>query len=390
MFRISISLSLSPPPEEMYAAAVWAPGITEAMLTQIERPQITMISRLLRSKPSVPHDIIRAELGTPPMLVEALFQLVTFILRVRELPTSRLTRLAFESSRHLAETGHEGVWYAQTYRWLADHGMGITDLPPFQYDLSSPHITLSRSERNRIIRQDLLQIHVRETWIAPREPLPTKRQHYREHFLTVTADGFIQRPRYMDTYMAPAERVAIGQLRLSSHQLEIEIGRATHTPRDERLCRICREEVEDEEHYTCRCQAYEDIRDRYPQLFRGPREIRALLGTEDQRPLGRFLVELQRRRGSLLQQQMEIHLAPPLRLILQIFSDPHTLEGPARCGVSHYTEQRSLDDSVDDRDPLSGELLHIRERFRRFTHAITWRYRDVSSAPLSIWTPRAF
>ncbi|KAH7387052.1 hypothetical protein KP509_16G002600 [Ceratopteris richardii] len=189
--------------------------------------------------------------------------------------------------------------------------MSITDLPPFQYDLSSPDITLSRSERNRIIRQDLLQIHVRETWIAPREPLPTKRQHYREHFLTVTADGFIQRPQYMDTYMAPAERVAIGQLRVSSHQLEIEIGRATHTPRDERLCRICREEVEDEEHYTCRCQAYEDIRDRYPQLFRGPREIRALLGTEDQRPLGRFLVELQHHRASLLQQRMEIHLPPP-------------------------------------------------------------------------------
>ncbi|KAH6557133.1 hypothetical protein KP509_1Z132300 [Ceratopteris richardii] len=240
--------------------------------------------------------------------------------------------------------------------------MSITNLPPFQYDLSSPHITLSRSERNRIIRQDLLQIHVREreTWIAPREPLPTKRQHYREHFLTVAADGFIQRPRYMDTYMAPDERVAIGQLRVSSHQLEIEVGRATHTPRDERLCRICREEVEDEEHYTCRCQAYEDIRDRYPHLFRGPREIRALLGTEDQRPLGRFLVELQRRRASLLQQRMDIHLVP--QTSITDFFRPTATRGPSSMrGVTLHRAEEFRRQRRRPRPPVRRARPHQRE-----------------------------
>ena len=109
------------------------------------------------------------------------------------------------------------------------------------------------------------------------------------------------RPSYMDTHLSWGMRSAIEQLRTSSHQLEIEAGRATHTPREERLCRICREEVEDEEHYTCRCPAYEDIGGRYPQLFREGSEIRALLDTAYQRPLGHFLVKIQRRRASLLQ-----------------------------------------------------------------------------------------
>ncbi|MCO5600752.1 hypothetical protein L7F22_054867 [Adiantum nelumboides] len=55
-------------PALMYAAPVWAPSLTGSWWTQVERPQIIMLSRLIRGKPSVPHDIIRAELATPPML----------------------------------------------------------------------------------------------------------------------------------------------------------------------------------------------------------------------------------------------------------------------------------------------------------------------------------
>ena len=51
-----------------------------------------------------------------------------------------------------------------------------------------------------------------------------KMLEYREQFLTILPDGFIQRPRYMDTYMPHSSRVAIGQLRVASHRLEIETG----------------------------------------------------------------------------------------------------------------------------------------------------------------------
>ena len=39
-------------------------------------------------------------------------------------------------------------------------------------------------------------------------------------------------------FLQNALRVATGQLRISSHQLEIENGRANGVPREERICRI--------------------------------------------------------------------------------------------------------------------------------------------------------
>ena len=64
-----------------------------------------MIPRMIRSKASVPHDIIRAEMGVAPIITEALFQSVTCTQRLWELPKQRYPRLALMSSRQLAENG---------------------------------------------------------------------------------------------------------------------------------------------------------------------------------------------------------------------------------------------------------------------------------------------
>ena len=59
----------------------------------------------------MPHDIMRAKLASPPMVVEALFQTVCFIQRVRDLPVDRLTRRAFEADMQLAKSGYDRAWY---------------------------------------------------------------------------------------------------------------------------------------------------------------------------------------------------------------------------------------------------------------------------------------
>ena len=105
----------------------------------------------------------------------------------------------------------------------------------------------------------------------------------------------------MDTYMPHSSRVAISQLRVASHRLEIETGRHTGIPREERICRVCTEEVESEEHFVCRCRAYDQIRDRYEALFSGQPTLREIMDSRDQRQLGRFLLEIQSHRDTLLQ-----------------------------------------------------------------------------------------
>ncbi|MCO5556472.1 hypothetical protein L7F22_010021 [Adiantum nelumboides] len=66
-----------------------------------------------------------------------------------------------------------------------------------------------------------------------------------------------------EEYMPHRLRASIGQLRVSSHQLEIESGRARGIPREERICRICQTEVESEKHFVTRCPAYTELRERY-------------------------------------------------------------------------------------------------------------------------------
>ena len=124
---------------------------------------------------------------------------------------------------------------------------------------------------------------------------------YREHLLQLTGDGFVIRPNYMDTQMSHGLRCAIGQIRTSSHQLEIETGRFRGIPADSRICRLCQLEPETELHYICHCTVYYEIRGRFHCLFRegfGP--FSRVMSYEDQRCLGLYLLELHRYRDTLL------------------------------------------------------------------------------------------
>eukprot|EP00249_Psilotum_nudum_P003576 c17033_g1_i1 orf=1-558(+) len=158
-------------PALMYGATIWGPGLTDATWTLIERPQILMISRLIRSKSSVPHDIVRAELVVPPMVVEALFQTVCMLHRFQDMDRDQIAYRAFMTSRDLAMQGDTTSWYAQTRDWLARHGIDIDRLPPTQYDTYAPTYRLSHTERNRVIRQELWHTYTQQTWISPARPL---------------------------------------------------------------------------------------------------------------------------------------------------------------------------------------------------------------------------
>lgn len=63
-------------------------------------------------------------------------------------------------------------------------------------------------------------------------------------------------------------RNAIAKLRLSSHHLNIEIGRHRNIERLERKCELCdKNDLEDEYHFTIICPVYSDIRKQYIQKY---------------------------------------------------------------------------------------------------------------------------
>ncbi|KAK0439658.1 hypothetical protein EV421DRAFT_847077 [Armillaria borealis] len=70
----------------------------------------------------------------------------------------------------------------------------------------------------------------------------------------------------------PAHRKALVRLLTSSHTLAVEVLRWTERrrppiPRDERLCRYCRQEVEDEAHVLLYCDGSDDLRALRSEFF---------------------------------------------------------------------------------------------------------------------------
>ena len=58
-------------------------------------------------------------------------------------------------------------------------------------------------------------------------------------------------------------RNAFSKFRSSCHSLEIELGRHSGHPKQERICRLCNDGVEDELHFLLHCPVYETLRQKY-------------------------------------------------------------------------------------------------------------------------------
>ena len=68
-------------------------------------------------------------------------------------------------------------------------------------------------------------------------------------------DGFCSPTKYLSYEIPVYLRKLIAKLRLRSNRLEINQGRYTRpsVPRHERVCKSCKLEVDDEEHFVTKC-----------------------------------------------------------------------------------------------------------------------------------------
>ena len=69
---------------------------------------------------------------------------------------------------------------------------------------------------------------------------------------------------YLDVLEGQRKRNII-EIRSGVNQLEMEQGRRRKVKREDRVCKICACEVEDEEHFLLRCKLYDDIRERWKE-----------------------------------------------------------------------------------------------------------------------------
>ena len=141
-------------------------------------PLVSVIACMIRCKALVPHDIIRAEMRAASIIIEALFRLVTCIKQL------------WGSLKEVTEG-----WHLHHQNNLRNkHGTNINALPLFEYSLDSPHLNMTKVEKNRVIQTNIINFKNKITWISPKISLGRKMAHYRGHFLHTSEDGFIIRP----------------------------------------------------------------------------------------------------------------------------------------------------------------------------------------------------
>ncbi|ELU10817.1 hypothetical protein CAPTEDRAFT_200258 [Capitella teleta] len=86
-------------------------------------------------------------------------------------------------------------------------------------------------------------------------------------YRTMMNPALTTHPMYTDPTVCEYKRRALTKFRLSSHNLAIERGRWSRTPRHERLCTDCDlNAIQDEEHVLSVCPRFQIIRTNHPSV----------------------------------------------------------------------------------------------------------------------------
>ena len=238
-------------PIMLYACETWVESLNENINTiqknNLEKFHISVLKRLLGVHKKSTNIAILLETGRHPITLSAQVQAIKYFLRFPSTKNQSLLNIYYETEKEgppyndpfikyiinkLDNIGMTNVWREQ-----------LTENKDFSRDINL--IKNVKTRLKDISSQTILSIL--ETNQGKLLFLKqTKITHNLESYLKITNIKY---------------RSAITRLRISSHKLEIEIGRWNKTPRGQRICKNCiMNEVEDENHFLFECQMYKTER----------------------------------------------------------------------------------------------------------------------------------
>ena len=222
-----------------YGSEVWASSLN---LAQLDKLQIKFIKRLLHVRQQTTNLACLCEVGEMPLSLKISQRIVKFYLRIKELPSDNIVKQMYHLLENLDDLGYH-TWATDLKKHCSVLGIDLTDLdiktrkdfPAIKKKIKSEYAAQaisSLSDNNPKLRTYRL----------------FKTNFSLEPYLHITILKY---------------RVSLSKFRLSSHRLQIEVGRYTRpkTPVEDRLCKYCEDNaVEDEMHFLLTCNCYSDIR----------------------------------------------------------------------------------------------------------------------------------
>ena len=231
-----------------YSAEVWGnhPG------ADIERIHTKFCRKVLQVKTSTNLDCLYGELGRLPMSVMRKIIMIRYWIKII---TSSHTSLLYRVYSMLMtdvenNDTYNGTNWAHQIKCILDN-------------IGMSNIWINQAGSNIIftnIKLRIIEIY-KQTWYSNINNSPRLETYslFKHDFTIEPYIDFIKEKKY---------RIALTQLRLSSHQLEIERGRYTNIERNDRKCKQCDMNlVENEFHFILVCPKFRTIRNKYLKRY---------------------------------------------------------------------------------------------------------------------------
>jgi hypothetical protein len=227
----------------LYGSEVW--GIYDN--PDIDKLHYKFCKNILCVKQSTSNYAVLSELGRFPLAVLCKLRALRYWMKVANNQNSLLYQVFMEQMNVLTNFNctKNNLWCHALKSTLDNLGLGYTlYLSDFTCDIS------------HMVNQRLKDQFVQE-WS---DTLAS--QSKMEMYLKFKKS--FEYEKYLDCISNEKLRIQMSQFRLSSHYLEIEVGRYSRLSREERKCKLCNQNVcESEYHFLLCCPLYNDLRVKY-------------------------------------------------------------------------------------------------------------------------------
>ena len=227
----------------LYASEVW--GYMEARTHQVILNK--QCKTLLGVKASTSTAAVLGELGQFPLIITRKVNMIKYWHKIINGPHERLRYKCYQFLKTLVDTptrGHFRNWTAEIRKIFIETG---------RHDLwISENTTMTMDSLAQMIKSKLIDVYI-QSWNG--DLLQDKLRSYRLYKTVFSCEPYLME-------LSPAVRRSFTRLRLSSHCLQVEMGRyPPRVPAARRLCRQCDiSDVEDEFHFVLRCRRHQALR----------------------------------------------------------------------------------------------------------------------------------
>lgn len=253
-----------------YGGEVW--GFSKP--NQQERIHLQYCKKILAVKKCTQNDFVYGELGRVSLQTRLYYSIINYWFKILESPETRYIRFAYKMMLADMEKKPNIVNWASNVKNLLSN-------------LGFYEVWLNQNVGNKNAFLKEIRVRLTDNFVQNWSSRITESS--RANFYSLFSN--FNHQLYLETVNVQKFRIALTKLRVSSHRLEIEVGRwsrPNRTPIGERKCFYCNK-LEDEFHFLLECYLYKDLRKTYIHRYFWNRpnmiKLKELMTTENKKTL---------------------------------------------------------------------------------------------------------